>query len=116
MRITLLSCTYHFDTFNFIRSAAPVFSLLNLQKPHRYFRRVVVANERKFPLNPHLRDARVGQGWSQEELAERIGTTSVNISRWENGSTFPSPHFRLQLCKIFDKTPAELGLLPSSPP
>src|SRR5260221_4184216 len=69
----------------------------------------------KTPLNPRLRDARVERGWSQQELADQIGTTSVNVSRWENGSTFPTPYFRQRLCEVFGKTPAELGLLlPSS--
>ena len=69
-------------------------------------------NDRKSPLNPRLRDARLERGWSQQDLADRIGTTVVNISRWENGSTFPSPYFRQRLCEVFGKTPAELGLLP----
>src|SRR2546429_9833069 len=64
------------------------------------------------PLNPRLRDARVERGWSQHELADHLGTTPVNISRWENGSNFPSPYFRQRLCEVFVKTPAELGLLP----
>ncbi len=70
--------------------------------------------ERKSPLNPRLREARVGRGWSQQELARQVGTTDIAISRWENGSTFPSPYFRQQLCAVFGKTPAELGLLPHS--
>lgn len=72
-------------------------------------------NDRKFPLNPRLRDARVGRGWSQQELADLVGTTPVNISRWENGLTFPSPYFRQRLGKVFGKTLAELGLLPPPP-
>ncbi|HYU74646.1 MAG TPA: helix-turn-helix transcriptional regulator, partial [Ktedonobacteraceae bacterium] len=69
-------------------------------------------NDRKFPLNAQLRDARVERGWSQQDLADRIGTTSITISRWENGSTFPTPYSRQLLCKVFDKTPTELGLVP----
>lgn len=69
-------------------------------------------NDKKFPPNSHLRVAREKLAWSQQELAERIGTTYVTISRWENGTIFPSPYFRQKLCEIFDKTPAELGLIP----
>ena len=72
-------------------------------------------NDRKFPLSSRLRDARSSHGWSQQTLADQIGTTVVNISRWENGATFPSPYFRQRLCEVFGKTPAELGLLPPSP-
>ncbi len=51
-------------------------------------------HKEKQPIpNPHLRDARKDHGWSQEDLAERIGTSSVNVSRWENGSTSPAPIF-----------------------
>lgn len=71
-------------------------------------------NDRKFLLNSRLREARSEQGWSQQDLADRINTTVVNISRWENGSNFPSPYYRQKLCKVFGKTPAELGLLPPS--
>jgi tetratricopeptide (TPR) repeat protein/transcriptional regulator with XRE-family HTH domain len=73
-----------------------------------------VKNDRKLPLNSRLRDARVERGWSQQKLADQVGTTSVNISRWENGSNFPSPYYRQQLCEVFGKTLAELGLVPSS--
>lgn len=76
-------------------------------------------NDKKYPPNSHLCNARLERGWSQEQLAELVGTTFVNISRWENGSNFPSPYYRKKLCKVFGKTPAELGLVPtplSSPP
>src|SRR5947209_11426820 len=79
-----------------------------------FLRRTAVKTDRKLPLNSRLHDARVEHGWSQQELAERIGTTVVNISRWENGATFPSPYFRQRLCEVFGKTPVELGLLPPS--
>jgi tetratricopeptide (TPR) repeat protein/DNA-binding XRE family transcriptional regulator len=75
-----------------------------------------VKNDRKYPRNPHLRDARSDRRWSQLQLAEWVGTTSVNISRWENGATFPSPYFRQRLSEVFGKTQAELGLSPSPPP
>jgi transcriptional regulator with XRE-family HTH domain len=64
-----------------------------------------------FLPNPLLHDARVERGWSQLALADQIGTTAVNISRWENGSTFPTPYFRQRLCEIFGKSPEELGLI-----
>ena len=70
---------------------------------------------RKVP-NPRLRKARAERGWSQQELAEKLGTTSVNISRWENGANTVSPYYRQRLHEIFEKTPAELGLEPESSP
>lgn len=34
---------------------------------------------------------RKAHGWDQRELAQRMGTTSVTISRWENGRVKPCP-------------------------
>jgi tetratricopeptide (TPR) repeat protein len=43
-----------------------------------------------------------------------VGSTSVNISRWENDSNFPTPYFIQKLSDVFEKTPAELGLISRS--
>jgi transcriptional regulator with XRE-family HTH domain len=72
-------------------------------------------NGRKFPLNSLLRAARERRSLTQQELAECIGTTFVNISRWENGTTFPSPYYRQKLCEFFGKSLAQLGLVPPAP-
>ncbi len=61
--------------------------------------------------NQQLRQERERHCWSQLEVADRIGTTSLNVSRWERGITFPTPHFRQQLCALFGKGASELGLL-----
>jgi tetratricopeptide (TPR) repeat protein/transcriptional regulator with XRE-family HTH domain len=50
---------------------------------------------------------------SQREVAEKLGTTLVNVSRWERGITRPSPYFRRRLVKLFGKTEQELDLLPT---
>jgi tetratricopeptide (TPR) repeat protein/transcriptional regulator with XRE-family HTH domain len=57
-----------------------------------------------------LVEARLQKGWSQRELADQVGTTYVNISRWERNQTRPSPYFRSKLCKLFGKTEEELDL------
>ena len=59
-----------------------------------------------------LTQARQSQGLSQAQLAEYIGTTFVNISRWERGLTAPSPLFRAKLCALFEKTEDELSFFP----
>jgi tetratricopeptide (TPR) repeat protein len=87
-----------------------------VRKAHKYLRKVAVKNDKKPPFNLHLRKARVEHAWSQQELAGLVGTTPVNISRWENGPTFPSPYYRQQLSEVFGKTLAELGLLPPLAP
>src|SRR5579885_2190594 len=64
---------------------------------------------------PRLRltEARTQRGLSQQDVAERIGTTHVNVSRWERGVTKPSPYFRRKLSALFGKTEQELDLLPT---
>jgi class 3 adenylate cyclase/tetratricopeptide (TPR) repeat protein len=61
--------------------------------------------------NRRLRQEREQRCWSQLEVADLIRTTSHNVSRWERGITFPTPHFRQQLCTLFGKSAGELGLL-----
>ena len=51
--------------------------------------------------NRRLRDEREKCDLSQSELAERLGTTASNISRWERGITIPTPYFRRKLCELF---------------
>jgi transcriptional regulator with XRE-family HTH domain len=61
--------------------------------------------------NRFLRYARQERGWSQQRLAEQIGTTEDVISRWERGARNPSPYYRERLCQLFGKNAQELGLL-----
>lgn len=64
-----------------------------------------------FP-QPRLRltEARTRKNWSQHDVADAIGTTHVNISRWERGITKPGPYFRRKLCELFGKSEEELDL------
>src|SRR5215472_11467678 len=57
-----------------------------------------------------LTDARNDRELSQQEVADLIGSTHVNVSRWERGITRPGPFFRRKLCKLFGKTEEELDL------
>lgn len=49
--------------------------------------------------------------WSQQEVADRLGTTRHNVSRWEAGLTTPGPYFRAKLCALFSKSAEELELI-----
>jgi transcriptional regulator with XRE-family HTH domain len=62
-----------------------------------------------------LKYEREFRSWSQERLAEMLGTTSTNVSRWERRITLPNLYFRQQLCTLFEKGPEELGLLQTTP-
>jgi tetratricopeptide (TPR) repeat protein/transcriptional regulator with XRE-family HTH domain len=67
---------------------------------------------RKGTPNHRLKQERELRGWSQEDLAERIGAASLSVRRWERGDAFPTPYFRQQLSSLFEKNPQELGLIP----
>jgi len=44
-------------------------------------------------------------------VADRIGAPlPLNISRWENGTAFPSAYYIERLCQLFGKSVRELGL------
>jgi tetratricopeptide (TPR) repeat protein/transcriptional regulator with XRE-family HTH domain len=58
-----------------------------------------------------LREERLRAGWSQRDLADRLGTTINNVSRWELGQTTPGPYFREKLSKLFGKSVQDLGLV-----
>lgn len=59
-----------------------------------------------------LKRVREQRGWTQSEVAERIGSTRINVGRWEKGLTFPSPYYRQKLGELFGKSISELGLIP----
>ncbi|MEO6888192.1 MAG: helix-turn-helix domain-containing protein, partial [Ktedonobacteraceae bacterium] len=52
------------------------------------------------PARARLVEARKRQGWSQLELAQRLGTTRPNVSRWESGTTVPNTYFRGKLMTL----------------
>ncbi|MBA2679359.1 MAG: helix-turn-helix transcriptional regulator [Ktedonobacteraceae bacterium] len=57
--------------------------------------------------NTQLVRERLKRHWSQQELADHLGTTKVNVSRWERGVTFPGLYFRQKLCEVLEKPPVE---------
>src|SRR5947199_10313163 len=63
--------------------------------------------------NQLLRQARLEHGWTQKDVADRIGAPlNLNVNRWERGTSKPSAYYVQKLCKIYEKTPADLGFLP----
>jgi len=63
--------------------------------------------------NHLLRAARQERGWTQKDVADRIGAPlDLNVTRWERGTTTPSAYYVQKLCKLFGKSASELGLLP----
>lgn len=62
--------------------------------------------------NHKLREARLLRAWTYKDVADQIALPdSHTVGRWERGTTFPSSHYRQELCRIFEKSIEELGLL-----
>src|SRR5262245_48220267 len=57
---------------------------------------------KKLSIGQRLRQERERHNYSQEQLAELIGTTPLSINRWEHDKTLPRPVYRAALCRIFD--------------
>ena len=66
--------------------------------------------ERKRP-NHILRRERELKGWSQQMLAEKLGTNEQSVNRWENGVHKPNRYFQTRLCLLFEKNAKELGFI-----
>lgn len=72
------------------------------------------SHSRKGTVNSLLRQERQRLLWRQKDLADYLGTTTNNVSRWEPGVTQPGPYFRTRLCELFGKSADALGLAPAS--
>src|SRR5437763_1632884 len=59
----------------------------------------------------NLKRERQLRGWSQEDVAARIGSDSKTVSRWERGLTFPSTYFQQRLVDLFGKDAEALGFI-----
>lgn len=58
-----------------------------------------------------LRYQRQKRGWSQQRVAEQIGTSMDMVSRWERGASMPTPYYREKLCALFQADAEELGFI-----
>ena len=56
------------------------------------------------PLGDRLKQLRGEHGWSQADLAAKIGTDPGQISRYENGRMTPSAEAVVRLAEILDVT------------
>jgi transcriptional regulator with XRE-family HTH domain len=62
------------------------------------------------PPRQRLVAERLRRRWTQLEVADQLGTTHGNVSRWERGITSPGPYFRRKLRELFGRSAHELGL------
>ncbi len=54
-------------------------------------------------LSNNLRDARVAAGWTQAELAERVGVSRKTVNTVENGVFIPSTVLALKLARALGR-------------
>jgi transcriptional regulator with XRE-family HTH domain len=73
------------------------------QKPH------LSEGQNQFPLT--LMQARLSRGWTQQQLADQLGTTPQTVSRWERGIATPGPYHRGKLRDLFGLSLADLNFL-----
>ena len=65
----------------------------------------------RLPFHQQLRYERKLRGWSQEDVASKVGCGPKTVMRWENGESLPHPYSQQRLCELFGKNAEELGLL-----
>lgn len=62
-------------------------------------------------LGQRISELRAALGWSQVELAKRLGVAKQTVSNWENENIQPSIEMLIRLAKIFNvSTDYLLGL------
>ena len=64
------------------------------------------------PFHIQLRHERERRGWSQADVASKVGSDPKTVGRWEQGKTLPRPYHRQALCELFEKNAEEFGLVP----
>ena len=63
-------------------------------------------------LRNRLRMARADRGWTQAELAARVGVTRKTVNTVENGVFVPSTVLALKLARALEMTVEEVFQLP----
>ena len=62
-------------------------------------------------MKNRLKGNRKAQGWSQQDLAERLGVSRQSIISIERERYDPSLELALKIAKIFDKSVEDIFLL-----
>ena len=59
-------------------------------------------------LGQIIREKRIEQKFSQEELAEQLNVSRQAVAKWESGKSFPSTERLMELCRVLDISTEEL--------
>lgn len=66
-------------------------------------------------LSHRIYELRISFGWTQVQLAQKLGITKQTVSNWENDNIQPSIDMLIKLSKIFNvSTDYLLGLTPTN--
>src|SRR5579884_4235612 len=84
-----------------------------MSKKHQVLSSSQPIKTRRIP-NERLKAQRLKKNWTQVYVATMIGTSDVEVSRWETGVSIQSLYFRERLCELFGASPQELGFVASS--
>ncbi len=73
-----------------------------------------MSNPESDEYSKRIKSIRLALGFSQEELAHKLGVSFTSVNRWENGQTKPSKLARRQidiLCKKSEKLKDPVGAI-----
>lgn len=59
-------------------------------------------------LCENIRHMRMMRGFSQKQLAERIGRSANAVSNWEKGATLPDVELLENICVVLNVTPNQI--------
>lgn len=62
----------------------------------------------KYEIGSRIRKFREDRGFSQLQLADKIGVTNSRISNWEQGQNRPDADILAELCRVLEVSPSEL--------
>lgn len=51
----------------------------------------------------HMREIRLRVGWTQEDMADSLGTDRFRIINWESGKEKPGHKFMIPLLRLLDE-------------
>lgn len=62
----------------------------------------------KYLMAYYIRMLRTMRGFTQQDVASKIGKTTNAISNWELGNTSPPVDDMVEMCKLFKVTPNQI--------
>lgn len=67
-------------------------------------------------LGERIKIERKKRGWSQDDLAQKVGVRGLAVGKWERAQANPTTDNRIALAEVFGIDVADLGVSPSVTP